>query len=166
MPPPHACPARAGQSSREVSPASLRTIRAPHGPDPPPRVRAAVLPRAGSYADSSANRPGSMHLCFKVDDFDAVYRRMKDAGYDFLGDGYTFVAGEVTPEAALGTKVAYFNDPDGNNLEIIEPKGGFANRPPRRRGRRRRGEGAGGDALRPRGPSAARLRPRRPAPAA
>lgn len=81
----------------------------------------------GERTNGKANRPGSMHLCLKVDDFDAVYRRMKDAGYDFLGDDYTFIKGEVTPDAALGTKVAYFNDPDGTNLEIIEPKGGFAN---------------------------------------
>ncbi|MEU6620629.1 VOC family protein [Streptomyces litmocidini] len=81
----------------------------------------------GWRTNGAANRPGSMHLCFKVDDFDAVYKRMKEAGYDFLGDDYTFLEGEVTPDAALGTKVAYFNDPDGTNLEIIEPKGGFAN---------------------------------------
>ncbi|MGW8365298.1 VOC family protein [Streptomyces wedmorensis] len=81
----------------------------------------------GERTNGAANRPGSMHLCFKVDDFGTVHRRMKEAGYDFLGDDYTFIAGEVTPDAALGTKVAYFNDPDGTNLEIIEPKGGFAN---------------------------------------
>ena len=81
----------------------------------------------GEPTRGAANRPGSMHLCLRVDDFDAVYRRMKDAGYDFLGEAYTFIAGEVEPEAALGTKVAYFNDPDGTNLEIIQPKGGFAN---------------------------------------
>ncbi|MFE7191531.1 VOC family protein [Kitasatospora sp. NPDC057541] len=80
----------------------------------------------GERTGGVANRPGSMHLCLRVDDFDAVYRRMKEAGYDFLGDDYTFIAGEVTPEAALGTKVAYFNDPDGTNLEIIQPEGGFA----------------------------------------
>uniref|UniRef100_UPI003D721093 VOC family protein n=1 Tax=Actinacidiphila sp. bgisy167 TaxID=3413797 RepID=UPI003D721093 len=82
---------------------------------------------AGKRTHGKANRPGSMHLCFKVDDFDAVYQRMKEAGYDFLGDDYTFIEGEVTPDEALGTKVAYFNDPDGTNLEIIEPMGGFAN---------------------------------------
>ncbi|MGW5446136.1 VOC family protein [Streptomyces asiaticus] len=82
---------------------------------------------AGERTNGAANRPGSMHLCFEVDDFDAVFSRMKDAGYDFLGPDYTFQAGEVTPDAALGTRVAYFNDPDGTNLEIIEPQGGFAN---------------------------------------
>lgn len=81
----------------------------------------------GLRTNGAANRPGSMHLCFKVDDFEAVYQRMKEAGYEFLGEDYTFIAGEVTPDAALGTKVAYFNDPDGTNLEIIQPQGGFAN---------------------------------------
>ncbi|KOX19534.1 hypothetical protein ADL06_29230 [Streptomyces sp. NRRL F-6491] len=80
----------------------------------------------GERTDGRANRPGSMHLCFEVDDFDAVHERMREAGYDFLGDAYTFLAGEVTPDAALGTRVAYFNDPDGTNLEIIRPEGGFA----------------------------------------
>ncbi|MFE7592811.1 VOC family protein [Kitasatospora sp. NPDC057512] len=80
----------------------------------------------GERTGGVANRPGSMHLCLRVDDFDAVYSRMKDAGYDFLGDDYTFIEGEVTPNAALGTQVAYFNDPDGTNLEIIRPEGGFA----------------------------------------
>ncbi|MFF4919815.1 VOC family protein [Kitasatospora xanthocidica] len=80
----------------------------------------------GERTGGVANRPGSMHLCLRVDDFDAVYTRMKDAGYDFLGDDYTFIEGEVTPDAALGTRVAYFNDPDGTNLEIIRPEGGFA----------------------------------------
>ncbi|WP_121432502.1 VOC family protein [Actinomadura pelletieri] len=70
-----------------------------------------------------------MHLCFKVDDLDGVYQRMKEAGYDFLGDDYTLAEGEVTPDAALGTRVAYFNDPDGTSLEIIQPKGGFPHRP-------------------------------------
>lgn len=81
----------------------------------------------GERTNGKANRPGSMHLCFRVEDFDTMYQRMKEAGYDFLGDAYTFRAGEVTPDAALGTKVAYFNDPDGTNLEIIEPRGGFTN---------------------------------------
>ncbi|MFF2751713.1 hypothetical protein ACFVVA_40010 [Kitasatospora sp. NPDC058048] len=40
-----------------------------------------------------------------------------------LGDD---VAGEVTPNAALGTRVAHFDDLDGTDLEIIHPESGFA----------------------------------------
>ncbi|MFG1866920.1 VOC family protein [Micromonospora arborensis] len=32
----------------------------------------------------------------------------------------------MNPPDAVGTEVAYFNDPDGTNLEIIAPKGGFS----------------------------------------
>ncbi|MEU7589281.1 VOC family protein [Micromonospora sp. NPDC049230] len=80
----------------------------------------------GDAAQVAANRPGSMHLCFQVDDVRAVFDRMSEAGFEFLGQPYTFAAGEVNPPAAVGTEVAYFNDPDGTNLEIIAPKGGFA----------------------------------------
>lgn len=80
----------------------------------------------GEAAQVAANRPGSMHLCFHVDDVHAVHERMSEAGFEFLGQPYTFESGEVNPPAAVGTEVAYFNDPDGTNLEIIAPKGGFA----------------------------------------
>ncbi|MFF2544105.1 hypothetical protein ACFVUY_16240 [Kitasatospora sp. NPDC058063] len=40
-----------------------------------------------------------------------------------LGDD---VAGEVTPNAALGTRVAHLDDLDGTDLEIIHPESGFA----------------------------------------
>ncbi|GIG91504.1 VOC family protein [Plantactinospora endophytica] len=81
---------------------------------------------AGEPAEVAANRPGSMHLCFEVEDLPAVYDRMRAAGLDFLGPAYTFTTEEVSPPDAAGTEVAYFNDPDGTNLEIIAPKGGFA----------------------------------------
>ncbi|MGW4666844.1 VOC family protein [Streptosporangium sandarakinum] len=34
---------------------------------------------------------------------------------------------DIGPEP-VGTRVACFNDPDGANLEVIQPKGGFARR--------------------------------------
>ncbi|MFK3983960.1 VOC family protein [Micromonospora sp. NPDC050397] len=80
----------------------------------------------GDPGQSAANRPGSIHLCFQVDDLHSVHQRMREAGYEFLGEPYTFAADEVTPPDAVGTEVAYFNDPDGANLELIAPKGGFA----------------------------------------
>ncbi|MBF9133001.1 VOC family protein [Plantactinospora sp. S1510] len=80
----------------------------------------------GKAAEVAANRPGSMHLCFEVEDLRTVYDRMRDAGFEFLGPPYTFTVEEVSPPDAAGTEVAYFNDPDGTNLELIAPKGGFA----------------------------------------
>jgi catechol 2,3-dioxygenase-like lactoylglutathione lyase family enzyme len=84
------------------------------------------LDPVGEPARNAANRPGSMHVCFRVDDVQDMYVRLRDAGIVFLGEPYEFVTGEVTPDEAAGTEVAYFNDPDGTLLELIAPKGGFA----------------------------------------
>ncbi|WP_433539655.1 VOC family protein [Streptosporangium sandarakinum] len=81
----------------------------------------------GERTNGAANRPGSMHPRFKADDFNAVHQSMKEAGRNFLGADHTLLAGEVTPDEALGTRVAYFNDPDGTGLEIVRTEGGSSN---------------------------------------
>jgi catechol 2,3-dioxygenase-like lactoylglutathione lyase family enzyme len=63
-----------------------------------------------------------MHLCFEVDDLDAVYRRMTEAGLTFNGEPITFQT-EDQLKQGIGTKVAYFDDPDGTHLGIIQPQG-------------------------------------------
>ncbi|MBY3537524.1 VOC family protein [Rhizobium laguerreae] len=78
-------------------------------------------PKTASY---QGNDIGAMHLCFEVDDLDAVYRRMKDAGLEFSGEPIIFEDGDGLKKGA-GTAVAYFDDPDGTHLEIIAPKGPF-----------------------------------------
>ena len=83
-------------------------------------------PRKASYA---TNDIGAMHLCFEVDDMDAVFKRMKEAGIEFQGDPMTFEEGDKLRHG-IGTKVAYFDDPDGTHLEIIAPKGPFGRKNP------------------------------------
>ena len=61
--------------------------------------------------------PGSKHVCFLVEDVDQTYADMKAEGYDFHGEPCHFE--EETPDLE-GVKFAYFRDPDGNILEIIE----------------------------------------------
>jgi catechol 2,3-dioxygenase-like lactoylglutathione lyase family enzyme len=65
-----------------------------------------------------------MHLCFEVDDLDNVYQRMESAGLTFHGPAITFEPQDGLKYGA-GTKVAYFKDPDGTNLELIQPAGPF-----------------------------------------
>ena len=77
--------------------------------------------KKASYDNSDI---GAMHLCFEVDDLDAVYQRMRDAGLDFAGAPITFQPEDQLAQG-FGTKVAYFDDPDGTHLEIIEPQGPF-----------------------------------------
>jgi catechol 2,3-dioxygenase-like lactoylglutathione lyase family enzyme len=52
-----------------------------------------------------------------VDDCDAAYREMKADGHDFLAPPCHF--GNENPDLE-GVVFAYFRDPDGNIVEIIE----------------------------------------------
>ena len=65
---------------------------------------------------------GAMHLCFEVDDLQNVYERMKAAGVTFSGEPITF-QDEDGLKSGQGTTVAYFEDPDGTHLELIQPRG-------------------------------------------
>jgi glyoxylase I family protein len=72
-------------------------------------------PRAGD--GDSLHRPGAKHLCFLVDDCDAAYAAMRAEGYDFVAPPCHF--GDDQPDLK-GVTFAYFRDPDGNVLEILE----------------------------------------------
>ena len=68
---------------------------------------------------------GAMHICLEVDDLPSAYDALVDAGVEFKGPWH-----EVTSEAdgaslGIGTRVAYFDGPDGEHLELIEPAGPF-----------------------------------------
>jgi catechol 2,3-dioxygenase-like lactoylglutathione lyase family enzyme len=67
---------------------------------------------------------GAMHMCFEVSDLKAVMARMQEAGITFLGEPMTFQP-EDGLSSGFGTNVAYFEDPDGVHLELIEPQGPF-----------------------------------------
>ena len=60
---------------------------------------------------------GAAHLCFLVDDLDAVYRRLVDAGVE------TFVSPPVLVDTGVNTGGygIYLRDPDGIVLEIFQP---------------------------------------------
>lgn len=64
-----------------------------------------------------ANRPGINHFCFQVDDVEAVYARLREAGYDTHGDPVHF--GEDAGPLE-GYVFGYFDDPEGNVLEVIQ----------------------------------------------
>jgi len=53
--------------------------------------------------------PGHSHICFLVDDFDKVYEYLKSKKVHFR---------EVR-DTIQGWKIAYFDDPEGNMLEIM-----------------------------------------------
>jgi catechol 2,3-dioxygenase-like lactoylglutathione lyase family enzyme len=63
------------------------------------------------------HQAGAKHLCFRVDDAQATYEAMVAEGYDFIAPVCAFTKDQPDLE---GVKFAYFRDPDGNILEIME----------------------------------------------
>lgn len=77
-----------------------------------------VRPREPRAADGdSPHVAGSKHMCFLVDDCDAAYREMAAEGYEFTAPPLHF--GDRNPDLRNVT-AAYFRDPDGNVIEILE----------------------------------------------
>lgn len=52
---------------------------------------------------------GLIHLAFEVEDVDATYRELRDRGVAFT----------VEPKSVGDLRVAFFVDPDGNELELF-----------------------------------------------
>ncbi|WP_241657585.1 VOC family protein [Flavobacterium cerinum] len=79
------------------------------------------VPSKASYKN---NQISAMHLCFEVDDMDAALKRLKAIGIEPEGEPIIFEK-EDGLKSGFGTVVAYFQDPDGTNLELIAPQGPF-----------------------------------------
>lgn len=54
------------------------------------------------------------HFAFETKSFEEFNKKVKDLGYKYLYE--PFVLGRA------GSKIAFLNDPDGNEIEIIESK--------------------------------------------
>lgn len=80
-----------------------------------------IAPSAGPRIPRPHNSPGLRHLALAVDDFDAACRRLQREGVQFF----------EPPQVRDGCRLAFFDDPDGNILHLIErdPKTGNAPAP-------------------------------------
>lgn len=65
--------------------------------------------------DASNANPGTAHLCFYVDDLDAAYAKLTEAGVRSVSEVVSVETGPV-----LGGKVVYMIDPDGIRFELLE----------------------------------------------
>ena len=88
-----------------LPPTSIELVNPLHGEGP----IAAFLEKRGG---------GIHHLCFRTDDIDADIARLKDKGYQFIGD-------EATP-GAHGAKVIFIHPKscDGVLVELSQPAAG------------------------------------------
>jgi catechol 2,3-dioxygenase-like lactoylglutathione lyase family enzyme len=80
--------------------------------------RVEIFEYQGIERFSAAARPcdiGYGHFCLHVDDLDAVYQRLRDAGYHSRREPFT-----VTSGPHLGAKAVYATSPDGYNVELYQ----------------------------------------------
>ncbi len=68
---------------------------------------------AGGKLDMATNNVGSAHIAFWTDDVDKTYEELKAKGVRFRAAPM-----RSRPDRP---RVAYFTDPDGYTLEIVEP---------------------------------------------
>ena len=60
------------------------------------------------------------HFAFEVDNFEEFTKKIKELGYDYLYEPFDIILkGENGNETAT---IAFINDPDGNEIELIEKK--------------------------------------------
>jgi catechol 2,3-dioxygenase-like lactoylglutathione lyase family enzyme len=65
--------------------------------------------------DRATNRPGNGHLCFRVDDIHAWYKRLSMQGVEFRSP-----PAEVTVGVNTGAYACYLRDPDGFTIELVQ----------------------------------------------
>ena len=66
---------------------------------------------------AGARRAGWDHLAWEVEDVDQAYAELSARGVPF------HVAPEDFPPEAPTMRIAFFKDPDGNSIELIQPLG-------------------------------------------
>ncbi|MGH2457532.1 MAG: VOC family protein [Chloroflexota bacterium] len=74
------------------------------------------LNHQGQVGDLATNRPGSAHVAFLVDDIQGFYRELLALGVRFKSPPVPITAG-----TNRGAFAAYFADPDGIPLEVMQP---------------------------------------------
>ncbi|WP_219506112.1 VOC family protein [Nonomuraea ceibae] len=70
----------------------------------------------GEPVDTETKNPGTAHLCLATDDLDADYARLAELGATPRSDAPV----PITSGPNTGRRVAYFRDPQGITLELME----------------------------------------------
>lgn len=69
----------------------------------------------GEPVDTATRNPGTGHVCFQVEDVDAIYHSALDAGHGAVSPPVTPTSGRWT-----GGRSVYLIDPDGIRVELVQ----------------------------------------------
>ena len=67
-----------------------------------------------------SNTPGLRHLAFRVRDIDGIVARLARRGVQFFSAVHRVPDSQVTYAGGVRKHLVYFNDPEGNLLELCE----------------------------------------------
>ena len=70
------------------------------------------------------NAPGLRHLAFRIDGIDALVTKLSKAGVRFFSQVQQVPDSQVTYAGGVRKRIVYFQDPEGNLLELCEYKAG------------------------------------------
>lgn len=73
---------------------------------------------------AESNTPGLRHLAFRVTDIEWVIGQLKAAGVRFFSDVQLVPLEQVNYGGGIQKRLIYFQDPEGNLLELCEYKAG------------------------------------------
>jgi catechol 2,3-dioxygenase-like lactoylglutathione lyase family enzyme len=74
----------------------------------------------GQSGGGDTSRPGTGHVCFRVSEIEALYRRIVEAGYAPRSPAPV----EITEGPNAGARAFYVRDPDGYTVELFQPPPG------------------------------------------
>ena len=66
------------------------------------------------------NAPGFRHLAFRVDDIEAIVTQLHAVGVRFFSDVQSVPDTQVSYAGGMRKRLIYFQDPEGNLLELCE----------------------------------------------
>lgn len=84
------------------------------------RYRKPSTPRPDRIGES--NTPGLRHLAFRVHDIEHMAARLKESGIHFFSDIQSVPTEQVSYGGDVQKHLVYFQDPEGNLLELCEYK--------------------------------------------
>ena len=66
------------------------------------------------------NAPGVRHLAFTVSDIESLVAKLREQGVQFFSEVQTVPSAQVTYANDVRKRLVYFQDPEGNLLELCE----------------------------------------------
>ncbi len=82
------------------------------------RYNTPTLERPGDLDRPHA--PGLRHFAFTVQDIEGIVARLREGGVKFFSDVQSVPDSQVTYAGGVRKRIVYFQDPEGNLLELCE----------------------------------------------